>query len=121
MTVSAREVERLFPSDSPGLAVYRRVESIIQSLGPVQVRVTKSQVAFRRHRGFAYVWRPGQYVASEVPAVLSIALPHPIDSPRFKQTVQPSATTWMHHLEVRSEQDLDGEVIEWLGEAYRQA
>jgi hypothetical protein len=39
----------------------------------------------------------------------------------FKQTVQPSATTWMHHLEVRSELDLDGEVIEWLKEAYRQA
>lgn len=61
MTVSAREVERLFPSVSPGLALYRRVESI----------------------------------------------------------VQPSATTWMHHLEVRSEQDLDGEVIGWL--KYKQA
>jgi hypothetical protein len=28
---------------------------------------------------------------------------------------------WMHHLEVRSEADLDGEVNGWLAEAYSQA
>jgi hypothetical protein len=42
----------------------------------VSVVVTRSQVAFPHRRGFAYVWRPGQYVDNDAPAVLSIALPH---------------------------------------------
>ena len=47
----------------------------VRALGPVEVRVSRSQVAFRRRRGFAYVWRPGRYVRSAVPAVLSVVLP----------------------------------------------
>lgn len=81
----------------------------------------KSQVAFRRRRGFAYVWRPGQYVGSDVPAVLSIALPHEVSSGRFKSVVHPSPTVWMHHLELHDVTEVDDQVRGWLVEAHAAA
>jgi hypothetical protein len=87
----------------------------------MEVRVTKSQVAFRRRRGFAYLWRPGTYVKSVVPVVLSLALPYEAASPRFKEVAHPSPGVWMHHLELLDSTQLDGEVVEWMRQAYEGA
>lgn len=116
-----RTPEELFTGFPEGLAVYRAVEQAVRSLGDLTTRVTRSQIAFRRRTGFAYVWRPGQYVASSVPAVLSIALPHEVRSARFKEVVHPSTRTWMHHLEVHDAREVDAEVLAWLAEAYAAA
>lgn len=85
------------------------------------MRVTKSQVAFRRRKGFAFVWRPGQYIASAVPAVLSIALPYELVSDRFKEIARPAPTVWMHHIELDGVADVDDEVAALLAEAYLNA
>ena len=108
-----RAVERLLAdSVPPGEAHPGDAQSKAASLG---IRATTSQVAFSgRRRGFAYVWWPGRYVRSEVPAVLSIALHERLDSPRFKSVVQASPGLWMHHLELRAEEDLNPEVAGWL-------
>lgn len=103
------------------LAIYREVKQAVDEIGEASVRTTKSQVAFRRRRGFAYVWRPGQYVASDVPLVLSLALPHEIHSERFKEVVHPSPGAWMHHLELRGPRGVDDEVRGWLAEAWAAA
>ena len=71
----------------------------------------------RRRRGFAYVWWPGRYVRTDVPAVLSIAVSSRIESPRFKSVVNPRPGLWMHHLELHSAEDLDAEVAGWLRQA----
>ncbi|HEX5590488.1 MAG TPA: DUF5655 domain-containing protein [Candidatus Limnocylindrales bacterium] len=103
-------------------AVHDRVAALIAAIGPAEARVTKSQVSFRRRRGFAYVWIPGRYLAHPAAeVVLSVALPRHIRSPRWKEVVRPAATTWMHHLEVRSLDELDPEVAGWLREAYAAA
>jgi hypothetical protein len=100
------------------LAVYERVRSIIERRGPVEIRVGRSQVAFRRRRGFAYLWRPGRYLdRPDAEVVLSIALPRRLESPRWKEVVRPAPRAWMHHLELHSVLDLDGEVVGWLDEA----
>ena len=100
------------------LAAYRMVCSILGQLGPFDVRVTKSQVAFRRRRGFAYLWMPGQYLTHPgADVVLSIALGRRDNSPRWKQVAHPAPTGWMHHLELRGVADLDDEVRGWLSEA----
>ena len=91
------------------------------AVGTASVRVTKSQIAFRHTKGFAFVWRPDQYLKSSVPAVLSIALPREVDSDRFKSVVHPSAAVWMHHLELRRTAQIDHEVRGWLAEAYSNA
>lgn len=103
----------------PGFrAVYERVRDLVESLGECEVRASRSQVAFRRRRGFAYLWRPGQYLAHpSAETVLSIALGRHDASPRFKEVVEPAPGQWMHHLEVASPAEVDDEVAGWLREA----
>jgi hypothetical protein len=114
--------EELFAGHAVALAVYVRVRSILEPLGPVDVRTTRSQVAFRRGRGFAYLWLPSQYLAKPAAdVVLSFALGRHDRSPRFKEVVHPSPRHWMHHLEIRDPDDVDDEVVGWLREAFDRA
>ena len=119
--------EEVFSGSPRGLALFRAVERLLETLGPaavpadVHVRATTSQIAFRTRHGFAYAWWPGRYVRSTVPAVLSIALHERLDSPRFKSVMQVSPGVWMHHLELHSEEDLDAEVADWLRRARDEA
>jgi hypothetical protein len=110
-----------FAGHPDGLALYRAVEDAVAAIGEAEIRVTRSQIAFRRRKGFAYVWRPGRYVKNEAPAVLSIALPREVASDRFKEVVHPSAKVWMHHLELSDPAQLGDEVRAWLTEAYENA
>ncbi len=104
-----------------GLELFDEVRRSVEALGDASVRVTKSQIAFRRRTGFAFVWRPGQYVHSDVPAVLSIPLRREVASERFKAVAHPAPRVWMHHLELREIGDVDDEVLSWLREAYEDA
>ena len=111
----------LFAGHGDSLAIYRAVAREVERLGGAGERTTRSQVAWSRRRGFAYAWRPGQYVRSDVPLVLSLALPREVASPRVKEVVHPGATVWVHHVELRSAEALDGEVVALLREAYEAA
>jgi len=110
--------EEFFAGHPLALAVFAKVRSILEALGPVDIRTSKSQVAFRRKRGFAYLWLPGRYLdkpAADV--VLTLALGRQHSSPRFKEVAHPSPNHWMHHLEVNDAADIDDEVASWLREA----
>lgn len=101
-----------------GLAVHRRVLELLGDRGDVEVRVGRSAVAYRRRRGFAWLWLPGRYLtAPPAELVLSISLGRHHPSPRFKEVVHPGGAHWMHHLEIRAEEDVDDEVAGWLREA----
>jgi hypothetical protein len=60
--------------------VFDALAAALEGLGDVVTRTSKSQIAFRVRRGFAFLWRPGQYVRSDAPAVLSLALPYKLAS-----------------------------------------
>lgn len=112
------ETDEFFAGQPEARAVFDEVRTILDHLGPFEIRVTKSQVALRRRRGFAYVWIPGRYLRKPTAeVVVSIALPRHDGSPRFKQVVHPAARIWMHHLEVRGLHEIDEEVRRWLREA----
>ena len=114
--------EEFFAGHPFAFAVYTRVLDMVRGLGPTDVRVSKSQVALRRRRGFAYLWMPGQYLShTDVDVVLSIALGRHDHSARWKEVAHPSARHWIHHLEVRAISDLDDEVTDWLREAAERA
>lgn len=113
--------EEFFEGSPVGLRLYEAVADAVASVGPADVTVGKSQIAFRSRKGFAYVWRPRQYLSSGAPAVLSFALPEELDSPRFKQVAHPGRHVWMHHLELRDPRDVDDEVRHWLTVAYAAA
>jgi hypothetical protein len=113
------ELDQFFAGHPFARAVHDRVAELIASIGPVERRVSRSQVVFRRRRGFAYLWIPGQYLANPAAdVVLSLALPERIDSGRWKEVVHPAPGTWMHHLEVRSLVELDRTVLGWLTVAF---
>ncbi len=101
--------------------IFDEIKEAIAELGPSSMRVTKSQIAFRRRKGFAYVWRPAQYLKTSVPAVLSIARGRHVSSDRFKSVVNPSPGDWMHHIELSGPHEVDQQVREWLREAFDRA
>jgi hypothetical protein len=112
----------LFAGYPAAYEAYRIVHAMLVSVGPVEVRTTPTQVAFRRRRGLAYLWLPVAWARRPgVEVVLSIALGRLDDSTRWKQVAHPARDIWMHHLEVRKASDFDAEVQGWLGEAYTHA
>jgi hypothetical protein len=100
------------------LRVFERVRDVLAGVDGLEIRTSKSQVAFRRRHGFAWLWLPGRYLARPAAdVVLTIALGRHDPSPRFKEVVHPSSRHWMHHLEIDDVRDLDDEVAGWLREA----
>lgn len=95
---------------------------MVNAVGSTEVRVSKSQIAFRRRRGFAWAWMPGKYLHRKVaPLVLTVGLLRRDDSPRWKEIVEPYPGRFAHHLELYSLSDLNSEVREWLSEAWEDA
>jgi hypothetical protein len=98
------------------------VLEIVAALGAADVRVTRSQVAYRRRRAFAWTWLPGRWLRSPgAEVVLSVSLPRRDGSARWREVVNPAPGRWMHHLEIRAAADLDDEVAAWLAEAWTAA
>lgn len=111
--------EEFFVGVRLGTAVVDRVRDILAPVD-VEIRVTRSQIAFRAERGFAWLWRPSMYLGKRgVDVVLAIALDRRDTSPRWKEIAHPTPRTWMHHLEIREIDDVDADVAACLLEAAR--
>jgi hypothetical protein len=116
---AASTPEQVFSGSPEGLQICAAVQHVIAH--QATVGTTTSQVAFRNRRAFAYVWNPRRYLKTNVPAVLSIALPRRLESGRFKEIINPAPGVWMHHLELNGVDEVDGEVADWLAEAFAAA
>ncbi len=95
----------------------------VDRLGDATVRVSKSQVAFRRKGNFAVVWIPGQYLTHHptAPLVLTLSLPARDPSPRWKEITEIGPRRFTHHLELHRNGDIDDEVRAWLRMAWEQS
>lgn len=95
----------------------------IEALGQVELRVTKSQIAFRRAKAFAWAWVPAKHLrrSNLAPLVLTLSFAARDGSPRWKEIVEPAPGRFTHHLELRSETEIDGEVRCWLRQAWEAA
>lgn len=112
-------LEEFFAGQEEAWRLFQVVRERIARLGDADMKVTKSQVAFRRRRAFAWAWRPGQYRQGRgAPLVLSVSLPHRDPSPRWKEVIEPSPGRFMHHLELREPAAIDDQVEGWLREAW---
>ncbi|MBN2848307.1 MAG: hypothetical protein JXP72_07655 [Coriobacteriia bacterium] len=115
-------LEEFFAGYDDARPLFDAVRARAESLGPVRMRVTRSQIAFSRRIGFAWVWVPERYLGTgHAPLVLSVALRRRDASPRWKEVVEPAPGRFMHHLEVREPADIDDEVRAWLVEAWETA
>ncbi len=119
---SSAEAEDFFATSALGLCAYRRVQGLLDALGPCELRVARTQVGWARRRGFAFLWMPGRWLrAPAAEIVLTISADRRFDSPRWKEVVEVRPGLFTHHLELRSVDDIDDEVAGWLAEAYRAA
>jgi hypothetical protein len=108
-----------FEASRPLFHVLRRA---INRLGPVEMRISKSQIAFRRRVPFAWAWIPDRYLrGGHAPLVLSVVLSLRDPSPRWKEIVEPAPGRFMHHLELRAPDEVDDEVSAWLAAAWAAA
>lgn len=83
------------------------------------MRVTKSQVAFRRRWAFAWAWRPGKYQRGKVASlVLTLSLPDRDSSRRWKEIVEARPGHFTHHLELYAVEEIDEQVRAWLEQAW---
>jgi hypothetical protein len=102
--------------------IFDALGAAVDSAGPAEVRVTKSQVAFRRRIAFAWAWMPDVYLGpGHAPLVLTVALRRRDASPRWKQVVEPVPGRFTHHLELSCPEEIDDEVRAWLEEAWQAA
>ncbi len=114
--------EALLGAEPVALATWARVSAAVSTLDPVEVRVSRSQVALRRRRGFAYLWLPRRYLGARgAPVVVTVVLGRADGSPRWKEVAHPGPRDWVHHLEVTDPAQVDDEVASWLHEAWERA
>jgi hypothetical protein len=99
--------------------IFDALRDVVEAIGPVELRVSKSQIAFRRRVAFAWAWIPDRYLRGRhAPLVLSVAFPYRHPSPRWKEIVEPRPGRYMHHLELWSLANIDDEVRQWLDEGF---
>jgi hypothetical protein len=102
--------------------IFDALQRAVEAAGTSLMQVTKSQVAFRRRRTFAWAWIPGRYLrGTRAPLVLTIALPYRDRSTRWKEVVEPRPGQFTHHLELFSAGAIDAQIVGWLREAWRHA
>jgi predicted transport protein len=99
-------------------AVFRQAER----LGDCEMRVSKSQIAFRRKKNFALVWAPGQYLKGRptAPLVLTVSFAKRDLSLRWKEVTEIGPKRFTHHLELYGEQEVDEQVFQWLQKAWNE-
>jgi hypothetical protein len=104
------------------LQIFQAVQRAVENIGPAEIVVSKSQIAFRRRKSFAWVWRPGQYLKGKTaPLVITFSFPYRHNSPRWKEIVEPKPSRFTHHLELYSTDDVDDEVCGWIQAAWEAA
>jgi hypothetical protein len=115
-------LDEFFSGHDESRRLFEAIRRAVDSAGPAEIRITRSQVAFRRRKAFAWVWRPGQYLrGSTAPLVLTLPFGRRDESPRWKQVVEPVRGRFTHHLELFASSDIDDQVRSWLQEAWQAA
>ncbi len=113
-------LEAFFKDFKDSRRIFDHLLAVISSTSPVELKITKSQIALMDEKPFAWIWIPARYLKGEsAPLVLSLLFPEKDLSPRWKQIVEPAKGRFMHHLELFSRKEIDGEVCGWLERARR--
>jgi hypothetical protein len=115
-------LDEFFAGHESSRLIFEALRETIEELGPVAIRVTKSQVAFHRTKAFAWAWIPDRYLHGQhAPLVLTLGFRHRNSAPRWKEIVEPQPGRFTHHRELYAAADIDEEVVAWLQAAWKAA
>ncbi len=109
------EIDEFFAGRDGSKLIFDRVYEAASSLGPLAVRVTKSQVALVCEKPFAWVWIPGMYLRTKpAPLVLTLSFRERRPWSRWKEIYEAKPGRFAHHLELWKPEDVDEDVRGWL-------
>ncbi len=102
------------------LKLFKMAEKYIRTFDGVAIAVTKTQVAFKTKRQFAWVWMPQAWLkqSPEDGIVVSFSLGHTVNDGRIKESLEPYPGRFMHHVVIEHPGEFDVKVKKWLREAY---
>ncbi len=111
-----------FSGHREALALYQALEDILCSSFPhVNRRVQKTQITFYNSHVFACVSFARVKRKAELPEgwlTLTLGLPVPLDSPRVAAKSEPYPGRWTHHFVLSRAEELDSEMMDWIGASY---
>lgn len=117
-------VDEFFAGFEDGKEIFSVLRKELENLGETSLRISKSQIAFRRKKAFAWVWTPRRHLKGNrkiAPLVLSLVFARRDPSQRWKEVVEPYPGRFMHHLELWSVDDVDSQVRDWLIQTWERA
>ena len=103
------------------LALYQALFHQLEVLFPqVRVKIQKTQISFYGRHLFAAASLPIRRRKGwpEHCLVVTIGLPFRLDSPRVAVAVEPYPGRWTHHILVTREEEIDGQLLGWLMDAF---
>lgn len=110
-----------FGEHMDALPMYERLEEWILSQIPnVRIKAAKTQITFANKRGFAFVSFNPCRRAKERPEVwmtVTFGLGYHKQSPRIDAAVEAYPGRWTHHVMVGNPDEIDEELLGWIGEA----
>jgi len=99
-------------------AIYQAVaEHLLHAFPDVTLHPGKTQLGFGRQVQFAWVWLPRRK-ADAGALMVSFSLPVREESPRVAWTIDVRPGRVMHHVPVRSAEEVDGELLRLLEASY---
>lgn len=115
------DVLTFFGEKIPERELYEHLAACMdQELPESSVKVQKSQISFYNKHLFAAVSLPVRRKKDwpERCIVVTIGLAHPLESPRAAVKVEPYPGRWTNHVLVSRMEEVNGELMDWLKEAY---
>ncbi len=113
----------LFFNEHPGaVPLYASLEETIFRLFPtVTKRVRKTQISFSNRHLFLCVSFARVKRKAELPdpfLVVTLGLPYPLQSERVAVKTEPYPGRWTTHIVVGNPDEIDGELLTWIRQAY---
>ena len=103
------------------LPLYEALFSQMEELFPeAAVKVQKSQISFYGRHLFAAVSLPLRRKKTwpEECLVVTFGLGSRVEDPRIAVAVEPYPRRWTHHVLLSQPEEVDGQLLDWLWEAY---
>ena len=104
------------------LGLYEAFEQALYEAFPdAGKRVQKTQITFYHRHVFACVSFARVKRKAELPSpylVLTLGLPYPLQSGRVAVKTEPYPGRWTTHIVIGSPEEIDGELLSWVREAY---
>jgi hypothetical protein len=107
------DLERHFAGTDPGVRqTFDRILAAVRRLGPVSVLPEQTRIALHARMSFAAFTPRTHWLTGH------LVLARRVDSPRFRRIESYSPRNVLHAFRLTSPDEVDGEFLGWLAEAY---